>query len=100
MEDSTPPLSPPGSSSGSSDLTEEEEIPIQPAFFYPSGHNNTHHLDDDDNGYLSPDQDPFAARGIPVFKPTYEEFRDFEKYMERVEIWGRRSGIVKVIPPK
>ncbi|KAG8875366.1 hypothetical protein FRB97_005178 [Tulasnella sp. 331] len=102
MEESTPPLSLPGSSPSSSDLTEEEEIPVQPAFFYPSGHNNTHHADDsdDENTYLSPDQDPFATRGIPVFKPTYEEFKDFERYMERVEVWGRKSGIVKVIPPK
>ena len=41
-----------------------------------------------------------SERGIPVFKPTMEEFRDFEGYMNRVECWGSKSGIVKVIPPK
>jgi hypothetical protein len=50
--------------------------------------------------WLSPDDDPLAHRGIPVFKPTMEEFKDFEEYMNRVECWGKRSGIVKVIPPK
>ncbi|KAE9408688.1 JmjC-domain-containing protein [Gymnopus androsaceus JB14] len=29
-----------------------------------------------------------------------DEFRDFEAYMNRVECWGKYSGIVKVIPPK
>nr|GAT52723.1 specific transcriptional repressor [Mycena chlorophos] len=50
--------------------------------------------------YLSPDDDPMASRGIPVFRPTMAEFVDFEQYMTRIECWGRRSGIVKVIPPK
>lgn len=99
------PLSAPGSSRSTPtapETEEEEEIPVQPAFFYPSGHNHNHHHGDvdDPDAYLSPDQDPFATRGIPVFKPTYDEFRDFEKYMGRVEVWGRKSGIVKVIPPK
>ncbi|KAF8313986.1 JmjC-domain-containing protein, partial [Clavulina sp. PMI_390] len=29
-----------------------------------------------------------------------EEFADFEAYITRVDPWGRRSGIVKIIPPK
>jgi hypothetical protein len=49
---------------------------------------------------LRPEDDPLAARGIPVFKPTWWEFQDFEKYMNSIEPWGTRSGIVKVIPPK
>ncbi|KAG8816801.1 hypothetical protein FRC18_000813 [Serendipita sp. 400] len=48
---------------------------------------------------LTPEEDPVAARGIPVFKPTWQEFSDFEKYMEAIQPWGIRSGIVKVIPP-
>ena len=48
---------------------------------------------------LRPEDDPLAARGIPVFKPTWWEFQDFEKYMNSIEPWGTRSGIVKVIPP-
>jgi len=35
-----------------------------------------------------------------VFKPTITEFADFEDYMNKIERWGMRSGIVKVIPPK
>lgn len=75
------------------------EMPVQPAFFYPSGHPWPQHLSDKP-GCLTPEEDPLASRGIPVFRPTLEEFSDFEQYMTRVEVWGRRSGIVKVIPPQ
>ncbi|KAG8892637.1 hypothetical protein FRB99_002560, partial [Tulasnella sp. 403] len=94
---STPAASPAGPSRTPTPI--DPHIPVQPAFFYPSGHNSVAHPVGP-NGFLSPDQDPLATRGIPVFKPTYEEFCDFEKYMTRVEVWGRKSGIVKVIPPK
>ncbi|KAJ6623577.1 JmjC domain, hydroxylase-domain-containing protein [Mycena sp. CBHHK59/15] len=77
------------------------EPPIQPDHFYGA---DPSHLppspDSDGKAYLSPDDDPLAHRGIPVFKPTMHEFRDFEAYMNRVECWGRKSGIVKVVPPK
>lgn len=75
--------------------------PPQPDHFYG---NNSYHFppspNSDGRAWLSPDDDPMAQRGIPVFKPTLEEFQDFEGYMNRVECWGNRSGIVKIIPPK
>ena len=49
---------------------------------------------------MTPEDDPLAHRGIPVFKPTMDEFRGFEEYMQKVECWGERSGIIKIIPPK
>ncbi|KAJ7479900.1 JmjC-domain-containing protein [Mycena latifolia] len=77
------------------------EPPVQPDHFYGA---DPLHLppspDSEGKAYLSPDDDPLAHRGIPVFKPTMHEFSDFEGYMNRVEGWGRRSGIVKVVPPK
>ncbi|KAJ7450241.1 JmjC-domain-containing protein [Mycena galericulata] len=77
------------------------EPPVQPDHFYGA---DPSHLppspDSEGKTYLSPDDDPLAHRGIPVFKPTMHEFADFEGYMNRVEAWGRRSGIIKVIPPK
>lgn len=54
----------------------------------------------DGKTWLDPKDDPTASRGIPVFKPTMEQFKDFEAYMEKINCWGQRSGIVKVIPPK
>ncbi len=96
MAEPTPPLSTPGSSSSRS-TPEDPEIPVQPAFFYPSGFNV---VEDAGEDFLSPDQDPYAARGIPVFRPSMEQFQDFEGYMNKVELWGRKSGIVKIIPPK
>ncbi|KAM5532458.1 hypothetical protein V8D89_013874 [Ganoderma adspersum] len=77
------------------------DTPLQPDHFYgnesiqlPPSPNS------DGRNWLDPADDPTAQRGIPVFRPTLEEFQDFEGYMNRVEPWGVRSGIVKVIPPK
>lgn len=72
--------------------------PVQPDHFYgcdfPSSPSSNA------KGWLDPQDDPLAQRGIPVFKPTLDEFQDFEGYMNMVECWGMRSGIVKIIPPK
>ncbi|KAF9221048.1 JmjC-domain-containing protein [Gyrodon lividus] len=77
------------------------EIPVQPDHFFSSeGSHLPPSPDSDDRTWLDPDDDPLAHRGIPVFKPTMEEFADFEQYMSKIECWGLRSGIVKVIPPK
>jgi hypothetical protein len=81
--------------------TPSPRLPVQPDHFYgaediqfpPSPHS-------DGKGWLDPKDDPLAHRGIPVFRPTMEEFEDFEAYVTRLEVWGEKSGIVKVIPPK
>ncbi|GAA6019759.1 hypothetical protein JCM10207_009254 [Rhodosporidiobolus poonsookiae] len=42
-------------------------------------------------------------KGVPVFEPTMEDFEGnggFYGYVKRIEKYGMRSGIVKVIPPK
>lgn len=42
-------------------------------------------------------------KGIPVFEPTMKEFEEeggFYGYVQRIEKYGMRSGIVKVIPPR
>ncbi|XP_011269922.2 uncharacterized protein LOC105259589 isoform X2 [Camponotus floridanus] len=43
------------------------------------------------------------SRGIPriqVFRPTYEEFKNFTKYVEYMESQGaHKAGLAKVIPP-
>jgi hypothetical protein len=85
-------------SSRSSSFTPEP--PIQPDHFW--GHEDDAPPSPDSNGrpWLDPDDDPVAQRGIPVFAPTMVEFADFEGYMNKIERWGMRSGIVKVIPPK
>lgn len=69
----------------------------QPDHFY-SANSDDHLYNTTQN--LKPSDDPNATRGIPVFKPTYDEFKDFERYMEAIQPWGMTSGIVKVIPPK
>ncbi|GAA5877570.1 hypothetical protein JCM3774_006121 [Rhodotorula dairenensis] len=42
-------------------------------------------------------------KGVPVFEPTMEDFEGnggFYGFVKRIEKYGMRSGIVKVIPPK
>lgn len=77
------------------------EPPVQPDHFYGSDDIVLPPSPDSDGKtWLDPVDDPLAHRGVPVFKPNMEEFRDFEAYVNRIECWGSRSGIVKVIPPK
>ncbi|KAJ3291821.1 hypothetical protein HK104_005781, partial [Borealophlyctis nickersoniae] len=42
----------------------------------------------------------FEPNGVPVFKPTMEEFRDFREFMQAIEPFGHIAGIVKIIPPE
>ncbi|KAJ3415010.1 hypothetical protein HDV05_005655 [Chytridiales sp. JEL 0842] len=37
--------------------------------------------------------------GIPIFKPTMEQFKDFKQLITIIEPYGQRAGIVKIIPP-
>ncbi|KAI9372706.1 hypothetical protein BJX61DRAFT_425693 [Aspergillus egyptiacus] len=42
----------------------------------------------------------YGGGKIPVFKPTMDQFRDFQRFINKIDKYGMRSGIVKVIPPK
>lgn len=37
---------------------------------------------------------------IPVFKPTMEQFKSFKKFVSKIDKYGMKAGIVKVIPPQ
>ncbi|KAK6361684.1 hypothetical protein TWF730_005398 [Orbilia blumenaviensis] len=52
-----------------------------------------------DIGPIFPDH--YYGNGkIPVFKPNMDQFRSFYKFIKKIDHYGMRSGIVKVIPPK
>ncbi|KAK4696602.1 [histone H3]-trimethyl-L-lysine9/36 demethylase, partial [Lecanoromycetidae sp. Uapishka_2] len=36
---------------------------------------------------------------IPIFKPTMDQFRSFPEFIKKIDKYGMKSGIVKVIPP-
>ena len=50
------------------------------------------------NGAIEPDHF-FEEGGIPVFKPTMDQFKDFREFMKAVEPFGHAAGIIKIIPP-
>ena len=89
------------SSLPSSPLPSPPPLTIQPDHFYGSeGVQLPPSPNSNGRTWFEPDDDPLASRGIPVLKPSMEEFEDFEGFVNKIECWGMRSGIVKVIPPK
>lgn len=54
---------------------------------------------DDEEEEIEPDH-YWDGGKIPVFKPTMAQFRDFSKFIAKVDKYGMKSGIVKVIPPQ
>lgn len=38
--------------------------------------------------------------GVPIFRPTMEQFEDFNRFIMEIDKWGMKAGIVKVVPPK
>ncbi|GME27062.1 Transcription factor jumonji/aspartyl beta-hydroxylase [Neofusicoccum parvum] len=55
--------------------------------------------DEEDIGDIEPDH-YWDGGKIPVFKPTMDQFRSFKKFIDKIDKYGMKSGIVKVIPPK
>ncbi|GAB7352984.1 hypothetical protein MBLNU459_g3550t1 [Dothideomycetes sp. NU459] len=54
--------------------------------------------DDDDAEEIVPDH-YYDGGKIPVFKPTMDQFRSFKKFIDKIDKYGMKSGIVKVVPP-
>ncbi|KAI0804872.1 hypothetical protein GGR55DRAFT_303912 [Xylaria sp. FL0064] len=53
--------------------------------------------DEEDIGEVTPDH---WSGTVPVFKPPMSQFKDFKKFMEKIDSYGMKSGIVKIIPPQ
>ncbi|KAI8824088.1 putative jumonji family transcription factor [Fimicolochytrium jonesii] len=51
-------------------------------------------------GPVPPPEYEFDEGGVPVFRPTTEQFANFEKFIKSIEGIGAEAGIVKVVPPK
>ncbi|KAK6341010.1 hypothetical protein TWF696_009322 [Orbilia brochopaga] len=55
--------------------------------------------EDEDIGEIFPDH--YYDNGkVPVFKPTMDQFRSFKKFVAKIDHYGMKSGIIKIIPPK
>ncbi|KAM5343077.1 hypothetical protein ACJ41O_014043 [Fusarium nematophilum] len=89
-----------------SELSDLEDEPIlsdapQPAPASDNGdhgdHGDTRNDAGDDIGEVLPDH---WSGTVPVFKPTMHQFKDFKRFMEAVDSYGMKSGIIKIIPPQ
>ncbi|ORY64134.1 uncharacterized protein BCR38DRAFT_208045 [Pseudomassariella vexata] len=63
----------------------------------PEGGVKVEDQDEDDIGEVLPDH---WSGTVPVFKPDMCQFKDFKKFMQKVDSYGMKSGIVKIIPPE
>ncbi|KAH7320886.1 hypothetical protein B0I35DRAFT_450522 [Stachybotrys elegans] len=80
-----------------SDLDEEPILDHPPSL--PDTPPESHRSNDEevDIGEVLPDH---WTNGVPVFKPTMDQFKDFNLFMRKVDSYGMKSGIIKIIPPK
>ncbi|KAK0741813.1 hypothetical protein B0T21DRAFT_120242 [Apiosordaria backusii] len=53
--------------------------------------------EEEDIGEVLPDH---WSGTVPVFKPTMKQFQDFKVFMTKVDKYGMKSGIIKIIPPQ
>ncbi|PHH59287.1 hypothetical protein CDD81_3411 [Ophiocordyceps australis] len=53
--------------------------------------------DEQDVGLVLPDH---WSGAVPVFCPTLDQFKDFQRFMTKVDSYGMKSGIIKIIPPR
>ncbi|CAH1764128.1 16101_t:CDS:10 [Entrophospora sp. SA101] len=56
-------------------------------------------MDNSDTIQIQPDHFYDGKGGVPVFKPTFEQFKDFGAFVASVRKYGTEYGIIKVIPP-
>ncbi|CAJ2512023.1 Uu.00g076480.m01.CDS01 [Anthostomella pinea] len=55
------------------------------------------HEEDEDIGEVVPDH---WSGTVPVFKPSMHQFKDFKKFMTKLDPYGMKSGILKIMPPQ
>lgn len=90
-------------------LAQHDDATAKPALTPPTSEDNDKRderlsselsdIDSDDGEDIEPDH-YFEGGKIPVFKPTMDQFRNFKRFIDKVDKHGMKSGIVKVIPPK
>ncbi|KAH7133337.1 hypothetical protein B0J13DRAFT_481032 [Dactylonectria estremocensis] len=82
------------SDASDSELSELDEEPILSDALVPPPASDD---GQDDIGEVLPDH---WSGTVPVFKPTMDQFKDFKRFMEAVDSYGMKSGIIKIIPPQ
>ncbi|KAL7623632.1 hypothetical protein AAE478_005184 [Parahypoxylon ruwenzoriense] len=74
------------------------DVDFKPSSPLPSGlADQLKQEEEDDIGEVIPDH---WSGTVPVFKPDMHQFKDFKKFMTKIDGYGMKSGIVKIVPPK
>ncbi|KAG0145123.1 hypothetical protein CROQUDRAFT_587328 [Cronartium quercuum f. sp. fusiforme G11] len=74
-----------------------ERDDIKPSYYYGEREAEEDALS---KGASKPQLKRKGLRGVPVFEPRMDQFEDFYGYINKIDRWGMRSGIIKIIPPK
>ncbi|KAF2772285.1 hypothetical protein EJ03DRAFT_348668 [Teratosphaeria nubilosa] len=82
-----------------SELSDIDDIDIEAPEPVQEQQREPEQMEEDDEEEIEPDH-YWDGGKIPVFMPTMNQFRDFKRFCERIDHYGMKSGIVKVIPPK
>ncbi|KAI1156612.1 hypothetical protein F4825DRAFT_403397 [Nemania diffusa] len=87
--------------SDDSELSDVEDPTLEPGhipFLHAESATATQpNPEDEDISDVTPDH---WSGTVPVFKPDMRQFKDFKKFMEKIDSYGMKSGIVKIIPPQ
>ena len=116
-------ISPPSDGDMGVSIKKEEDNNTKPALTPPTSESNKDNHEDSGSelSELEPEEAPqeepldeaplgedeeilpdhyYDGGRIPVFKPTMRQFRSFKVFMDKIDKYGMKSGIVKVIPPQ
>ncbi|KAI1424821.1 hypothetical protein F5Y12DRAFT_750336 [Xylaria sp. FL1777] len=80
-----------------SDVEDPTLDPDQMPFLHAQSTPQQPPQDEEDIGEVTPDH---WSGTVPVFKPGMSQFKNFKKFMEKIDSYGMKSGIVKIIPPQ
>ncbi|KAI9344233.1 JmjC domain, hydroxylase-domain-containing protein [Zopfochytrium polystomum] len=74
---------------------------IQPAAHEGQSSDSPHfHTQPCGDHHLTPEYQQGEEFSVPIFRPSMAQFRNFEAFVRSIEPYGKKAGLVKIIPPQ